>query len=48
MIEPIVGITEFRKINWLLVDYRFRQCLAANAFNIFDDRCPLIHERRLR
>ena len=36
-----VGITEFKKINWLPVDYRFRQCLAANAFKYFDDRCPL-------
>ena len=36
-----VGITEFKKINWLQVDYRFRQCLAANAFKFFDDRCPL-------
>ena len=36
-----VGITEFKKINWLPVDYRFRQCLAANSFKFFDDRCPL-------
>ena len=36
-----VGITEFKMINWLLVDYRFRQCLAANVFKFFDDRCPL-------
>ena len=36
-----VGITEFKKINWLPVDYRFRRCLAANAFKFFDDRCPL-------
>ena len=34
-----VGITEFKKINWLPVDYRFRWCLIANTF--FDDRCPL-------
>ena len=36
-----VGITEFKKINWLPVDYRFRQCLAANVFKFFDDKCPL-------
>ena len=36
-----VGKTEFKNINWLPVDYRFRQCLAANAFKFFDDRCPL-------
>ena len=35
------GITEFKKINWLPVDYRFRQCLAANVFKFFDDKCPL-------
>ena len=36
-----VGITKFKKINWLPVDYRFRQCLAANVFKFFDDKCPL-------
>ena len=36
-----VGITEFKKINWLPVEYVFRQCLAASAFKFFDDRCPL-------
>ena len=36
-----VGITEFKKINWLPVAYRFRQCLAANVFKFFDDKCPL-------
>ena len=36
-----VGITEFKKINWLPVYYRFRQCLAANVFKFFDDKCPL-------
>ena len=36
-----VGITKFKKINWLLVDYRFRQCFAANVFKFFDDKCPL-------
>ena len=36
-----VGITEFKKINWLPVDYRFSQCLAANVFKFFDDKCPL-------
>ena len=36
-----VGITEFKKIYWLPADYRFRQCLDANAFKFFDDRCPL-------
>ena len=36
-----VGITEFKKINWLPIDYRFRQCLAANVFKFFDDKCPL-------
>ena len=32
-----VGITEFKQINWLPVDYRFRQCLTANVFKFFDD-----------
>ena len=36
-----VGITEFKKINWLPVDYRFRQVIAANVFKFFDDKCPL-------
>ena len=36
-----VGITEFKQINWLPVNYRFRQCLAANVFKFFDDKCPL-------
>ena len=36
-----VGITEFKQINWFLVNYRFRQCLAANVFKFFDDKCPL-------
>ena len=36
-----VGITEFKHINWLPVNYRFRQCLAANVFKFFDDKCPL-------
>ena len=27
-----VGITEFKQINWLPVNYRFRKCLAANVF----------------
>ena len=36
-----VGITEFQQINWLPVNYRFRQCLAANVFKFFDDKCPL-------
>ena len=36
-----VRITEFQKINWLPVNYRFRQCLAASVFKFFDDKCPL-------
>ena len=36
-----VGITEFKKLNWLPVDYRFRQFLAANMFKFFDDKCAL-------
>ena len=36
-----VGITKFKKLNWLPVDYRLRQCLTANAFKFFDNRCPL-------
>ena len=36
-----IKITEFKKINWLPVDFRFRQCLAANVFKFFDDKCPL-------
>ena len=39
--EAHVGITEFKQINWLPVNYRFRQCLAANVFKFFDDKCPL-------
>ena len=31
----------FKQINWLPVNYRFRQCLAANVFKFFDDKCPL-------
>ena len=40
-IEARVGITKFKEINWLPVNYRFRQCLAANVFKFFDDKCPL-------
>ena len=36
-----IGITEFKQINWLPVNYRFRQCLAANVFKLFDDKCLL-------
>ena len=36
-----IGIREFKKINWLPVDYRFRQCFTANVFKFFDDKCPL-------
>ena len=36
-----VGITEFKHINWLPVNYRFRRCLAANVFKFFDDKCPV-------
>ena len=36
-----VGITEFKQITWLPVNYRFRQCLAANVFKFFDDKYPL-------
>ena len=36
-----VGITDSKQTNWLPVNYRFRQCLAANAFKFFDDKCPL-------
>ena len=36
-----VGINEFKQLNWLPVNYRFRQCLAANVFKFFDDKCPL-------
>ena len=36
-----VAITEFKQINWLPFNYRFRQCLAANIFTFFDDKCPL-------
>ena len=32
----------FRKINWLHVDYRFRNCLAGNVFKFFDDRSPVL------
>ena len=35
------GTTKFKKINWLLVDYRFIEHLAANTFKFFDDRWPL-------
>ena len=36
-----VGITEFKHINWLPINYRFRRCLAANVFKFFDDKCPV-------
>ena len=36
-----IGITKFNHINWLPVNYRFRQCLAPNMFKLFDDKCPL-------
>ena len=36
-----IGITEFKHINWLPVNYRFRRCLAANVFKFFDDKCPV-------
>ena len=36
-----VGITEFKHINWLPINYRFRRCLAANVFKFFDDKCLL-------
>ena len=36
-----VGITEFKQINWLPVNYRFTRCLAANVFKFFDEKCPL-------
>ena len=36
-----VGITEFKKINWLPVDCRFRLCLTANVFKFFDNKYPL-------
>ena len=39
-IKPRVGISEFKQINWLPVNYRFRQCLAAKVFKFFD-KCPL-------
>ena len=35
-----VGITEFKRVNWIPVSYRFRQCLAANLFKFFDNKCP--------
>ena len=36
-----VGITEFKQINRLPINYRFRQCLAANVFKFSDDKGPL-------
>ena len=36
-----VGMTEFKQINGFLVNYRFRQYLAANVFKFFDNKCPL-------
>ena len=36
-----VAITEFKQINWLPVNYRFRQCFTANIFTFFDNTCPL-------
>ena len=36
-----IGITEFKHINWLPVNYRFRRCLAANVFKFFNDKCPV-------
>ena len=41
IIKP-VGITEFKQINQVPVNYRFRQCLSLlNVFTFFDDKCPL-------
>ena len=39
--KAYVGITEFKQINWLPVNYRFTRCLAANVFKFFDEKCPL-------
>ena len=36
-----VGVSEIEKINWLPVDFRFKQCLLTNAFKFFNDKCPL-------
>ena len=36
-----IRITEFKQINWLPVNYSFRQCLTTNDFKSFDDKCPL-------
>ena len=36
-----IGMREFKKINWLPVGYRFRQCLVANTFKFFNDGCSL-------
>ena len=34
-------MAEIKKIIWLPVDYKFGQCLAADAYKFFDDICPL-------
>ena len=36
-----IGIKEFEQINWLPVSERFNQCICLNAFNFFNENCPL-------
>ena len=30
----------FDKINWLIIDQRFKQCLFTNVFKFFPKMCP--------
>ena len=31
---------EFKRLNWLPVTYRFKQCVISIAFNYFNEQCP--------
>ena len=35
-----IGIDEFKEINWLNVSDRFDQCVSANIFKYFNNKCP--------
>ena len=35
-----IGTEHFGKINWLLIDQRFKQCLSTTVFKFFSEMCP--------
>ena len=35
-----IGTEHFDKINWLLIDERFKQCLSTTIFKFFSEMCP--------